>query len=122
MSAATVHSQTAGDDGVDSDRSKTDAADLHRELQALREDFGRLTEQFTRLVADKGETAWERLKASAQDGTAGIREAEHEAADVMREFSKHLTDAIDDSLKTNPYATLAVAAGLGLLFGLTWRR
>jgi len=40
----------------------------------------------------------------------------------MREVSDHFVDAIDESIKTRPYTTLAIVAGLGFLFGATWRR
>ena len=33
-----------------------------------------------------------------------------------------MIDAIDESLKTRPYTTLAVALGIGFLFGAMWRR
>jgi len=40
----------------------------------------------------------------------------------MREVSDNFVDAIDESIKTRPYVTLALVAGLGFLFGATWRR
>ena len=45
-----------------------------------------------------------------------------EAVDAMREVSDHFVEAIDNSIKTRPYTTLAMVAGLGFLFGATWRR
>jgi len=33
-----------------------------------------------------------------------------------------MMDAIDESLKTRPYTTLALAVGIGFLLGTTWRR
>jgi ElaB/YqjD/DUF883 family membrane-anchored ribosome-binding protein len=98
------------------------SGDLQKDLQALREDFSRLAEQFADILADKGEAAWQRAKAGAEDVAAGAREKEHEAADALREISDHLIGAIDESLKERPYATLAIAAGLGFLLGMTWRR
>jgi ElaB/YqjD/DUF883 family membrane-anchored ribosome-binding protein len=45
-----------------------------------------------------------------------------EAAGAVREVSDKFVDAIDDSIKTRPYTTLALVAGLAFLFGATWRR
>ena len=40
----------------------------------------------------------------------------------MRDVSDNFIEALDDLLKNRPYATLAIVAGLGFLFGATWRR
>jgi ElaB/YqjD/DUF883 family membrane-anchored ribosome-binding protein len=45
-----------------------------------------------------------------------------EAASAVREVSDHFVEALDQSIKARPYATLAVVAGLAFLFGATWRR
>jgi ElaB/YqjD/DUF883 family membrane-anchored ribosome-binding protein len=45
-----------------------------------------------------------------------------EAASAAREVGDNMVDAIDESLKQRPYTTLAIVAGLGFLFGATWRR
>ena len=36
-----------------------------------------------------------------------------EAAGAMREVSDNFVEAIDESIKTRPYTTLAIVAGLG---------
>jgi ElaB/YqjD/DUF883 family membrane-anchored ribosome-binding protein len=54
-----------------------------------------------------------------------VSEAEdkgREAVDAVREVSDHFVEAIDESIKTRPYMTLAIVAGLAFLFGATWRR
>jgi ElaB/YqjD/DUF883 family membrane-anchored ribosome-binding protein len=45
-----------------------------------------------------------------------------EAVDAVREVGDNMLDAIDESLKKRPYTTLALAVGIGFLFGATWRR
>ena len=45
-----------------------------------------------------------------------------EAVGAVREVSDNFVDAIDESIKTRPYTTLAIVAGLAFLFGATWRR
>ena len=53
---------------------------------------------------------------------AGAQDTGREAVDAVREVSDNFVDAIDKSIKTRPYTTLAIVAGLGFLFGATWRR
>jgi ElaB/YqjD/DUF883 family membrane-anchored ribosome-binding protein len=45
-----------------------------------------------------------------------------EAMDNMREVGDTLAVAIEKSVTTRPYTTLALAVAAGFLFGATWRR
>jgi ElaB/YqjD/DUF883 family membrane-anchored ribosome-binding protein len=45
-----------------------------------------------------------------------------EAVGAVRDVSDNFVEAIDDSIKHRPYATLALVAGLAFVFGATWRR
>ena len=53
---------------------------------------------------------------------SGAKEAGREAVDAFRDVADTFGDALDDSLKRRPYATLAMVAGIGFLFGAAWRR
>jgi ElaB/YqjD/DUF883 family membrane-anchored ribosome-binding protein len=88
----------------------------------LRDDFARLAEQVGDILANRGNAAWQRAKASVDDAVSGAQDTGRDAADALREVSDHFVEAIDESIKTRPYTTLAIAAGLGFLFGMTWRR
>ena len=96
--------------------------DIQKDLQALRDDFARLAEQVGDILANKGNTAWQRARSSVDDAVADAEERGREAADAMREISDNFVEAIDESIKNRPYTTLAIVAGLGFLFGATWRR
>jgi ElaB/YqjD/DUF883 family membrane-anchored ribosome-binding protein len=72
------------------------------------------------------------MRETTGDTDAGLREVGsvvsgaldrgREAAHAMRDVSDNFVDAIDESLKNRPYATLALAAAVGFLFGAAWRR
>ena len=68
------------------------------------------------------DTTAERMRGSAEsmidDAKATGREAQTAFTDVAETFG----DALNDSLKTRPYATLAIAAGIGFLSGAAWGR
>jgi ElaB/YqjD/DUF883 family membrane-anchored ribosome-binding protein len=98
------------------------SGDLQRDLQALRDDLGRLAEQVRGIVSDKGNAAWQRAKTSADGAMSNAQAKGQEAVAAMRDVSNHFTDAVDESIKNRPYTTLALAAGLGFLFGTTLRR
>jgi ElaB/YqjD/DUF883 family membrane-anchored ribosome-binding protein len=98
------------------------SGDMQEDLKALRDEFAKLAEQVRDIVSARGQKAWQRAMSGLDDVVAEARDSAGGATDAMREVSDRVTGAIDDSLKERPYTTLAVAAGLGFLFGLTWRR
>jgi ElaB/YqjD/DUF883 family membrane-anchored ribosome-binding protein len=98
------------------------SGDIQADLQALRDDFARLADQVGAILGTKGSAAWQRARSSVDDIVAGAQDTGREAVGAMREVSDNFVDAIDESIKTRPYTTLAIAAGLAFLFGATWRR
>jgi ElaB/YqjD/DUF883 family membrane-anchored ribosome-binding protein len=98
------------------------SGDIQRDLQKLRDDFRHLAEQVGDILAGKGNEALRRARSSVDGMVSDAQDKSREAADAVREVSDNFVAAIDESIKTRPYATLAMAIGLGFLFGATWRR
>jgi len=105
-----------------SDIQKDLQNDLQSDLQALRDDIARLAEQVGDILAGKGDAAWQRAKSSVDGVIADAQDKGREAVGAVRDVSDNFVEAIDESIKNRPYATLAIAAALGFLFGATWRR
>jgi ElaB/YqjD/DUF883 family membrane-anchored ribosome-binding protein len=131
--ASTVSSNTretakeAVRDARDGLREVGDAAaaasgDIQDDLKALREDFGRLAEQVSAILSNRGNDAWQRAKSGLDGVMADAQDKGRDAVGAMRDVSDNFVEAIDESLKNRPYTTLAIVAGLGFLFGATWRR
>jgi ElaB/YqjD/DUF883 family membrane-anchored ribosome-binding protein len=98
------------------------SGDIQSDLQALRDDFARLAEQVTEILSDKGSAAWKRARSSVDDVMAGAQDKGREAAGAVRDVSDNFVEAIDESISSRPYTTLAIVAALGFLFGATWKR
>jgi ElaB/YqjD/DUF883 family membrane-anchored ribosome-binding protein len=98
------------------------SGDIQSDLQALRDDFARLAEQVGGILSDKGGAAWQRARSSVDDVVAGAQDKGREAASAVRDVSDNFVGAIDESIATRPYTTLAIVAAVGFLFGATWRR
>ena len=126
MSASQNARETAEDarEGVHEFRRASAEASrsIESDLQALREDFRRLAEQIANVVANTGNAAWRHARSGVDDAVTEAEEKGREAANAVREVSGHFTAALDESIKTRPYTTLALVAGLAFLFGATWRR
>jgi ElaB/YqjD/DUF883 family membrane-anchored ribosome-binding protein len=66
------------------------------------------------VVADAGENGQKALNYAGKKG--------QEAMDKVRGVGDTLAVAIEKSVTTRPYTTLALAVAAGFLFGATWRR
>jgi ElaB/YqjD/DUF883 family membrane-anchored ribosome-binding protein len=102
------------------------SGDIQADLEALRNDVTRLTAQIADIFSSKGGAAWSRAKSNIRSNIEGVMSDAtakgQEAVDAVREVSDNMVDAIDESLKKRPYTTLALAVGIGFLFGAIWRR
>ncbi len=110
--------------------STTDAAatieDIQRDVQALRNDMARLAGQVTELLSASGGDAIGRLKEQVGRVQDGLDETLSDMGERSREALTDIYDrvgeAVQDSVQEHPLATIALALGLGFLFGATWRR
>jgi len=113
----------AKDAARESGRVVSDASGtIQADLDSLRNDIRRLTEQITDIVTSKGNAAWARARSNFEGVMSDATSKGQEAVHAVREVGDTMVDAIDESLKKRPYTTLALALGIGFLFGATWRR
>jgi ElaB/YqjD/DUF883 family membrane-anchored ribosome-binding protein len=107
----------------------TTPADIEKQLETLRDDISQLTQQVADLIGQTKDDAMaqvkgqaRRAKTAANSALADAQETGREAVDAFRDVADTFGDAVEDSLKRRPYATLAMVAGIGFLFGAAWRR
>ena len=107
----------------------TTPADIEKQLETIRDDISELTQQMADLIGQTKDDAMAQVKrqarraqASADSMLSDAKDTGREAVDAFREVADTFGDAVDDSLKRRPYATLAMVAGIGFLFGAAWRR
>jgi ElaB/YqjD/DUF883 family membrane-anchored ribosome-binding protein len=98
------------------------SSEIQDDLAALRADVARLTQQIASIVAARGGATWRMAKSNVEGVISEAQDKGMEAVDAVREVGDNLVDAIDESLKKWPYTTLALALGIGFLFGATWKR
>ena len=107
----------------------TTPADIEKQLETIRDDISELTHQVADLVGQTKDEAMaqvktqaRRAKAAADSAISDATATGREAVDAFRDVADTFGEAIEDSLKRRPYATLALVAGIGFLFGAAWRR
>jgi ElaB/YqjD/DUF883 family membrane-anchored ribosome-binding protein len=111
--------------GAAQDVGKAAAAasgEVHHDLAALHDDVARLTRRIADIVSARGGATWRKAKSNIEGVLSEAQDKGQEAVDAVREVGDNLLDAVDESLKKRPSTTLALALGIGFLFGATWRR
>ena len=113
----------AKDAARETGKAASDASDdMQADLAALRDDVAKLAAQIGDIFAARGGAAWRKAKSNVGGVVSDVQDKGMEAVGAVREVGDNVVDAIDESLKRRPYTTLALAAGIGFLFGATWRR
>ena len=98
------------------------SSDIQDDLMALRDDVARLTQQIANIVAARGGATWRTAKSNVEGVISEAQDKGMDAVDAVREVGDNMVGALDKSLKKRPFTTLALAVGIGFLFGATRRR
>jgi ElaB/YqjD/DUF883 family membrane-anchored ribosome-binding protein len=103
--------------------------DIRGDLQKLREDISHLADQVGNSLSESGDEAvgeakaqLRRIKDNVDAIISGAGEKGREAREAVLDVTENFTDAIEESLQARPLTTLALAIGVGFVFGATWRR
>ena len=100
--------------------------DIQRDVQALRDDLAKLAGQMSDLLSSSSGDAIAGLKKRARrmhdelDET--VSDMSERSREALSDVSDHLGEALQDSMQEHPLTTVALAVGLGFLFGTAWRR
>jgi ElaB/YqjD/DUF883 family membrane-anchored ribosome-binding protein len=89
----------------------TDGAELERQLVALREDFAGVVTLLRTMAEDRASDAASRARASTD---ALTQEAVRHGRDAR--------DAVDTTVRNNPFTSLGAAVALGFALGALTRR
>lgn len=102
------------------------ADDLRKDLQSLKDDVARLAGQLSTALASSGEDAFggvrDRFRRVRDNVGDAVYEAGERSRDAVTDFADTVGSTIEDNVKARPLSTLALAIGLGFLFGALWRR
>jgi ElaB/YqjD/DUF883 family membrane-anchored ribosome-binding protein len=102
--------------------ASTAASEISADLAALRDDVARLAQQVASILSARGGATWRRTRSNVEGMISEAQDKGAEAVDAARKVGDEVVDSIGQSVRKRPYTTLAVAIGIGFLFGATWRR
>jgi ElaB/YqjD/DUF883 family membrane-anchored ribosome-binding protein len=99
---------------------------IQRDVQALRDDLAKLAGQVSELLSAGGGETIAGIKERVHRMQDGLDETMSDMGERGREalsdVSEHLSEALQESIEEHPLTTIALAVGLGFLFGTAWRR
>jgi ElaB/YqjD/DUF883 family membrane-anchored ribosome-binding protein len=100
--------------------------DIQRDMQALREDLSTLMQQISGMVGDGGDEAAGVLKEQIRRMQRRVDEvasgATERGIEAINGISERVSDGLEDAFHKHPVSTVAIAAGLGYLFGAVTAR
>jgi ElaB/YqjD/DUF883 family membrane-anchored ribosome-binding protein len=91
------------------------AENIQDDLVALRDEVAALTKKLSVILSKRSNSAWRHARSGVEDSVSDMSE-------YARETGEEFADTLGGALQSRPYTMLALAAGLGFLFGATWRR
>ncbi|MBX3550034.1 MAG: DUF883 family protein [Xanthobacteraceae bacterium] len=95
---------------------------IDREVETLKDDISKLTQQVASLVSATGNAAYRRARKNLDGVLADASGKGQEAVDAVKDVTSTIGDAVEDAVYKRPVTTLAMAAGIGFLIGAIWRR
>ena len=103
--------------------------ELQGDLQSLRNDVAKLIQEIPSAAADIRDdflrAIRERVNRMQKDIDGSLSQiATHgrEAAQAVNKMTEPVAHELEDLLHSHPFATIALAVGVGWLLGATWKR
>jgi len=99
---------------------------VQQDLRNLRDDLSALADEVTNLAQETSEETLadikERVARLRDNVDEFVSGASARGRDALRDVTDDLNDAVQTSVREHPLTVLAIAAGIGFIFGATWRR
>jgi ElaB/YqjD/DUF883 family membrane-anchored ribosome-binding protein len=73
-------------------------------------------------VRDWAQEKGSQIKEGAQEAIQQVGKSASELAEMSRDTMNQVGEGIEDRIRTKPLQSVLVAAGVGLLLGLLWKR
>jgi ElaB/YqjD/DUF883 family membrane-anchored ribosome-binding protein len=99
---------------------------IARDIQTLRDDLAQLSRQVTTVLSASSDEAIgevkERMRRMRDNIDATVADAGERGREALSDVSGNVGEALDESLREHPVTIVALALGLGFLFGTMLRR
>jgi ElaB/YqjD/DUF883 family membrane-anchored ribosome-binding protein len=104
-------------------------ARLEKEMAVMKDTIEGLSDQVAGAASDIGAAAREQARRGLSHARANVGAVAADAsdrlsaaADIAKSRASSLGDSLEDVVRDRPLSSVALALGLGFLFGVIWRR
>ena len=98
---------------------------LEKEMTAMKNAIGDLSEQVADAASDIGAVAQSQARRGLKNARSHVNAMMSDAgvvANAAQTQASSIGDTLQDVIEERPLSTVALALGLGFLIGVTWRR
>ena len=102
---------------------------LEKELTAVKNDIAQLSKQISDAVnalaavaQDQGRRGLRQARDNVDSAVSGASDRAGAVASAAQDAASSIADMLGDAIKERPVAAVALAMGVGFLFGVAWRR
>ena len=102
---------------------------LEKDLTAVKKDMAHLSEQIvdavnalTTAAQDQGRRGLRQARANVGGAVSGASDRAGALAGAAQDAAASIADSVADAIQERPVTAVAVAAGIGFILGVAWRR
>ncbi|NVO16938.1 MAG: DUF883 family protein [Rhodoplanes sp.] len=96
--------------------------DIRKDLQSLKDDVTRLAEQVSTAISASGDATLNGMKGRLNSVGEAVHDAGERGRDAVTDFAESIGSTVEETVRSRPLTTVAVALGLGVLVGALLRR
>jgi len=102
---------------------------LEKDLTAVKKDIAHLSEEIVDAVnalasaaQDRGRRGFRQARANVDEAVSGASDRAGALARTAEDAAASIADSVADAIQERPVTAVAVAAGIGFILGVAWRR
>lgn len=104
------------------DRPSERAQELGRQVREQGTHVQERAQEMGRQARDWAQETGGQLKEGAQEAMRQVGTATSQLSDLGRTAMNQLEESLEDRIRHSPLQAVLIAAGVGMLFGLLWRK
>src|SRR5712691_9190218 len=108
--------------GTTEEPGRTPAADHAADMREQIRERGAQVQEMGTQVRDWAQEKGSQIKEGAQEAMQQVGTSASQLANLSRETMGQLEEGLEDRIRNKPLQSVLIAAGVGLLLGLLWKR
>src|SRR5262249_34972411 len=108
--------------GTTQEPGRTPAADRASDMREQSRERGAQVQEMGAQVRDWAQEKGSQIKEGAQEAMQQVSTSASQLAEMSRDTMNQLEEGLEDRIRSKPLQSVLIAAGVGMLLGLLWKR